>query len=81
MSDVLDIATSIMTFKAHSVGWGWALAFTPYSERWRDMRKAFHQDFNSDASKQFHEVETAAAREMVQRLAEKPLEFMSHARQ
>ena len=57
------------------------MAFTPYGDRWRDMRKTIHQDFNPDAVKRFNDIEVAAVHELLRRLIQSPSGFMEHTRQ
>lgn len=64
-----------------SIGWGWAMSFQPYGDRWRDMRKASHQQLNVEAVKNHREIETKAAREMLRRLFHRPTAFMEGIRQ
>ncbi|KAH8099402.1 cytochrome P450 [Cristinia sonorae] len=85
-ADLFDKKSTIYNDRPHMtmlydlIGFGWAVAFTPYGDRWRDMRKAFHQDFNPDSAKQFNEIEVKAVHELLQRLIQKPSGFMEHAR-
>ncbi|TCD67113.1 hypothetical protein EIP91_000576 [Steccherinum ochraceum] len=85
-TDLFDKRSTIYNDRPHMtmlndlIGFGWAMSFVPYGDRWRDMRKAFHQDFNPDSAKQFNEIEAKAAHEMVRRLVRNPSGFMEHAR-
>ncbi|KAK7687283.1 hypothetical protein QCA50_009788 [Cerrena zonata] len=62
------------------IGMWWAMSSTPYGERWRDMRRAFHQDFNNESVKQFREVETKACHELLRRLVSRPENFREDIR-
>ena len=57
------------------------MVFTPYGNRWRDMRKAAHQSMNPEAVKQFNETEARAVHELLRRLVKEPAAFLDHIRQ
>ena len=59
----------------------WAMSSTAYGDRWRDMRRAFHQDFNNESVKQFRDIETKACHELLRRLSSRPEHFMEDVRQ
>ncbi|CAL1715497.1 unnamed protein product [Somion occarium] len=85
-NDLFDKRSSIyndrpyLTMLYDLVGMWWAMSSTPYGERFRDMRKAFHQDFNHESVKQFREMETKACHELLRRLTSRPERFMEDIR-
>jgi len=85
-TDLFDKKSAIYNDRPHLtmlndlIGFGWAMAFAPYGDRWRDMRKTFHQHFNPDSVKHFNDIEVKAVHEMLHRLIQHPSGFMEHAR-
>lgn len=45
------------------------------------MRKTLHYSFNSEAVKEFYDIEAKAALELVQKIVERPADFTDHVRQ
>lgn len=62
-------------------GFGWGLAFLRYGGYWKDCRRAFHQDFQSDAVKKFRPIEEKAAHQLLVQLLESSDDLMQHLRQ
>ncbi|KAF8886013.1 cytochrome P450 [Infundibulicybe gibba] len=60
-------------------GWNWVIGFTPYSDRWRRLRKMFHQYFQQRAIPKHHEYISQASQTFLQDLLEAPEGFKSHA--
>ncbi|KAA1467135.1 cytochrome P450 [Dentipellis sp. KUC8613] len=58
----------------------WVLAFTPYGQRWRDVRKEFHEHFRQAAVVQYRPVEVKATHRLLARMLQKPNDFMDHLR-
>ncbi|KAI0076590.1 cytochrome P450 [Panus rudis PR-1116 ss-1] len=86
VTDLLDKRSSIYSDRPHMtmlydlVGFHWTLVFTRYGEQWRDMRRAFHQEFNQDAVKQFRDIEVKACHELLRRYVACPEMFMESIR-
>lgn len=57
------------------------MSFVPYGDRWRDMRRASHQQLSIDASKAHRDTQQKSARELLRRLLHNPEGFMEHLRQ
>ncbi|THH14927.1 hypothetical protein EW146_g5475 [Bondarzewia mesenterica] len=76
-NDLLNKRSSIYS---DSLRLDWALGFVSYGQRWRDMRKAFHQYFHPTATLQYHPIEERATVELLQRLLDTPEDFIEHLR-
>ncbi|CAL1695170.1 unnamed protein product [Somion occarium] len=61
-------------------GFGWGAAFTPYSDFWRAIRKAFHQTIGPENMKRWIDVETRASHHLLRNLHESPDSFAKHIR-
>ncbi|KAI0076588.1 cytochrome P450 [Panus rudis PR-1116 ss-1] len=85
-TELLDKRSSIYSDRPHMtmlydlIGFHWTMAFNRYGERWRDMRRAFHQEFNQDAVKQFRDVQVKACHDLLRRYATQPENFMDDIR-
>ncbi|THH14926.1 hypothetical protein EW146_g5474 [Bondarzewia mesenterica] len=82
-NDLLNKRSSIYSDRpkmAVIVRLGWSLGFVPYGQRWRDMRKAFHQYFHPTATLQYHPIEERATVELLKRLLDTPEDFIEHLR-
>ncbi|PFH47781.1 hypothetical protein AMATHDRAFT_87514 [Amanita thiersii Skay4041] len=63
------------------MGWDWDLVHMPYSDRWRQHRRVFHQQFQSRAIPEYHPVLRHAAANFVLNLFASPKDFRDHIRQ
>ncbi|KAK7677333.1 hypothetical protein QCA50_019663 [Cerrena zonata] len=54
------------------MSWGWNLALMPYSQRWRDHRREFHQHFNQHEVPKFHQIQLRECRAFLQRVFASP---------
>ncbi|KAK7047634.1 hypothetical protein VNI00_006402 [Paramarasmius palmivorus] len=62
------------------MGWDWNFGFQRYGERWRAHRRAFSQNFNTNAAKLFHPHELRATRQLLVRFLEDSEQFRTHLR-
>ncbi|KAF7976439.1 hypothetical protein HWV62_6871 [Athelia sp. TMB] len=62
------------------MGWGHNLVFAPYGDRWRAARKIFHQEFNSQAVRQYDSRLEQATLDLLRRLSYSPDEWYHHLR-
>lgn len=58
----------------------WAMGFSRYGTRWRNMRREFHRYFHPTASQQYRPIEVKATHELIRRLLDTPSEFLEHIR-
>ncbi|KAF7348400.1 Cytochrome P450 [Mycena sanguinolenta] len=59
-------------------GWDFDFAFTPYSDKWRERRRLFHQHFRRDAISAYHPVYLRKIRELLRGLLSTPEKFAKH---
>ncbi|KAF7288971.1 Cytochrome P450 [Mycena indigotica] len=62
------------------MGWNFNFAFMKYGERWRKLRKLFHQHFNAEGVIRYHPQQRAACHELLRRLLDDPERFLGHLR-
>ncbi|KAF9009917.1 cytochrome P450 [Cyathus striatus] len=62
------------------MGWDWDFAHMPYSERWRQHRKIFHQYFQPRSVLAHQQVQRRATGDLLRQLVESPDRFTSHVR-
>ncbi|KAI0076589.1 cytochrome P450 [Panus rudis PR-1116 ss-1] len=85
-TDLLHKRSSIYSDRPHLtmlydlVGFDWTLAFTRYGDHWRDMRRAFHQEFNQAAVEKYRELQVKACHELLRKYASHPETFMEDIR-
>ncbi|KII86913.1 hypothetical protein PLICRDRAFT_273725 [Plicaturopsis crispa FD-325 SS-3] len=60
------------------MGWDWMMAFAPYGERWRALRRLFHREFHPQAAMQFRPLEIEAAHDLLRRFVTSPEDFDEH---
>jgi hypothetical protein len=58
----------------------WNIAFLPYGPRWRTWRRAFHDHFHPNASRQYQPRELKAARQLLENLLCTPERYGDHLR-
>lgn len=63
------------------MGWHFNLGGMPYGEEWREHRKMFHQEFNSNAYLRFQDHLKKATNNLLRRLLTAPEDFLPHIRQ
>ncbi|KIP02864.1 hypothetical protein PHLGIDRAFT_78465 [Phlebiopsis gigantea 11061_1 CR5-6] len=63
-----------------SCGWGWDLAFMPYSEPWKLARKLFTQHFRQSASVAYREDEMRCGKELLRDIIRDPDNLFHHSR-
>lgn len=83
--DLLDKRASIYSDRQYSsmgdlTGFSWLLGTMPYGQKWRGVRKGFHQYMNPDAVKQYRSIQEREARKLLSRLLEDPKRFSEHGR-
>ncbi|KAI0076591.1 cytochrome P450 [Panus rudis PR-1116 ss-1] len=85
-TELLDKRSSIYSDRPHMtmiddlVGYRWMMTFVKYGEHWRDMRRAFHQEFNQVAVQKFQHIQVKACHELLKRFATRPETFMGDIR-
>ncbi|KAF7318686.1 Cytochrome P450 [Mycena chlorophos] len=62
------------------MGWGFSFSFMKYGERWRKLRKLFHQHFNAEGVANYYPLQHEAAQELLRRLLHEPDHFLDHFR-
>ncbi|KAF9462161.1 cytochrome P450 [Collybia nuda] len=63
------------------MGWDWDMAHMPYSDRWRQHRKMFHQYFRPQAVPAYQQIQVEATTTLLRQLLEAPDDFREHIRQ
>ncbi|TFK38145.1 cytochrome P450 [Crucibulum laeve] len=62
------------------MGFGWEFSFIPYGKAWKDRRKLFTQELQPPKSMLYRPRTLQAARTLLERLLEKPDDYMWHLR-
>ncbi|KAJ7448913.1 cytochrome P450 [Mycena latifolia] len=84
--DLLDKRSAIYSDRPNIVmltevsGAGWNMGLMQYGQRWKDVRKVFHQGYQASLSSQIPLYQLQAARMLLQRLLHNPDNFPAHLR-
>ncbi|KAF7348384.1 hypothetical protein MSAN_01792400 [Mycena sanguinolenta] len=62
------------------MGWDFSFVLMPYSEKWRERRRLFHQHFRRDAIPAYHPVYLKKIRDLLRGLLSTPEEFATHTK-
>ncbi|KAI0080132.1 cytochrome P450 [Panus rudis PR-1116 ss-1] len=62
------------------VGSEWVLALAGYGERWRRLRRVFHQYFGPLVLPEYEAIQTEVTQTFLKRLLDSPQEFLQHTR-
>ncbi|KAJ7055701.1 cytochrome P450 [Mycena amicta] len=62
------------------MGWNFNFSFMKYGDRWRKLRRLFHQDFNADGMVKYFPKHRTACHELLRRLLRDPDRFLEHMR-
>ncbi|KAI0071338.1 cytochrome P450 [Panus rudis PR-1116 ss-1] len=85
-TELLDKRSSIYSDRPHMtmiedlVGYRWMVSFVKYGEHWRNMRRAFHQEFNQVAIQRFRPIQVKACHELLRKFISRPETFMADIR-
>ena len=61
-------------------GLSWLLGTVPYGDRWRGIRRHFHQHMNANAVVRYRPIQERQTRDFLLRLLENPKHFSKHGR-
>ncbi|EIN08748.1 cytochrome P450 [Punctularia strigosozonata HHB-11173 SS5] len=67
-----------MTLLNDLIGFSWHFAFMPYGERWRQLRRIFHENFNPTAVTSFFPIQRRQRIDLLRRLHRSPHRFVEH---
>ncbi|KIJ31421.1 hypothetical protein M422DRAFT_185980, partial [Sphaerobolus stellatus SS14] len=62
------------------MGWGYALGFQHYGERWRRHRRAMHEKFHASVADVFKPSQLQHSRDLLRRLLSTPEDYVEHLR-
>ncbi|KAJ3553129.1 hypothetical protein NM688_g3785 [Phlebia brevispora] len=62
------------------MGWEFDFAFMGYNDRWRELRRMFHKEFNAQAILKYQLRMTQEVQAILHRFVERPNDFMDHLR-
>ncbi|CAL1710835.1 unnamed protein product [Somion occarium] len=84
--ELLEKRSSIYSDRAVFVtdkllSWDFNFAFMPYSQTWRNHRRAFHQYFNQGEVHKYHPIQVRECRAFLQRMLDSPENIAQHVRQ
>ncbi|KAF7348380.1 hypothetical protein MSAN_01792000 [Mycena sanguinolenta] len=63
---------------AYLMGWDFSFIAMPYSDKWRERRRLFHQHFRRDAIPAYHPVYLRKIRDLLRGLLFTPADFATH---
>ncbi|KAF7348421.1 O-methylsterigmatocystin oxidoreductase [Mycena sanguinolenta] len=62
------------------MGWDFSFVLIPYSDKWRERRRLFHQHFRRDAIPGYHPVYFRKIRDLLRDLLSTPEQFATHTK-